>query len=152
MSQWREAMTSEFNALMQKWHMGFTPSPPHRQAIGCKWIFKIKRHADGSIKRSKAHLVIKKYNQQDGVDYTDTFSPVVKLTTIWKILSFAVSKRWPIRQLDVSNAFLHGHLNEEVYIVQPPCFIDERYPHHVCRLKKISLWPQASTACLVSST
>lgn len=107
--------------------------------LDAKWIFKIKRHADGSIKRSKAHLVIKKYNQQDGVDYTDTFSSVVKPTTIWNILSFAVSKRWPIRQLDVCNAFLHGHLNEKVYIVQPPALLLSAILIMRAGLKKISL-------------
>ncbi|PKI31712.1 hypothetical protein CRG98_047922 [Punica granatum] len=92
--------------------------------------------ADGTIDRYKAQLVAKGFNQREGVDYSETFSPVIKSVTIRTVLSIVVSSQWPIRQLDVKNAFIHGHLTEEVYMSQPPCFINASRPNHVCRLRQ----------------
>ena len=104
--------------------------------IGCKWVFRIKRKADGSIDSYKARLVAKGFHQQQGIDFKETFSPVIKPTTIRLILSLAITFNWPLRQLDVQNAFLHGYLNEEVYMVQPSGFQDHHFPTHVCKLNK----------------
>jgi len=114
--RWREAMKSEYQALMKNktWHL--VPRPKGKNIIGCKWVYKVKRKADGTIDRYKARLVAKGFKQRYGVDYEDTFSPVVKAATIRLILSIAVSKGWFLRQLDVQNAFLHGILEEEVYM------------------------------------
>ncbi|GAA0167546.1 hypothetical protein LIER_22454 [Lithospermum erythrorhizon] len=85
------------------------PVPLHRRVIGCKWIFKTKLHSDGSIERYNARLVAQGFKQLPGVDYDQTFSPAIKPTTISLILSRAISENWPIRQLDIKNAFLNGH-------------------------------------------
>jgi len=101
-----------------------------------KWIFKHKFHSDGSLARHKARWVVRGFSQQHGIDYDETFSPVVKPVTIRVVLSIAASYSWPIHQLDVKNAFLHGHLEETVYYQQPPGFVDPANPDHVCLLQR----------------
>ena len=134
---WRKAMDEEYNALMKNktWHL----VPSHhgnKNVIDCKWIYKIKKKSDGSIERYKARLVAKGFKQRYGIDYEDTFSPVVKAATIHLVLAIAVSRGWSLRQLDVKNAFLHGVLEEEVYMRQPPGYEDVHAPHHICKLDK----------------
>ncbi|GJT97551.1 transposable element [Tanacetum coccineum] len=120
--------------------------------IGCKWIFRIKRHPDGSVDKYKARLVAKGFLQEYGKDYFDTFSPITKPVTIRTVLSLALSRGWSLRQLDVNNAFLHGTLQEEVYMVQPPVYTNP-YPNHICKLKQ-SLYglKQASHAWYMALT
>jgi hypothetical protein len=133
---WQQAMQEEFQALQANQTWILCPRLPHHNVITNKWVFKVKQKADGTFDRFKARLVAKGFQQQDGVDYTETFSPVVKSTTIRAILAVAVHFQWPTRQLDVSNAFLHGTLQEDVFMEQPPGFIDSKFPHHVCKLQK----------------
>lgn len=104
--------------------------------IDCKWVFRIKRKSNGTIDRYKARLVPKGFKQRYGIDYENTFSPVVKAATIRLILSIAVLRGWSLRQLDVQNAFLHGVPEEEVYMKQPPGFVYKNSPFHVCKLDK----------------
>jgi hypothetical protein len=104
--------------------------------VGCKWVFKLKRNSDGSISRYKARLVAKGFHQQYGIDFAETFSPVVKPPTVRLILALAVTYNWPLRQLNVQNAFLHGVLKEEVYMMQPTGYVASSFPQHVCKLQK----------------
>uniref|UniRef100_A0A2N9H1B0 Uncharacterized protein n=1 Tax=Fagus sylvatica TaxID=28930 RepID=A0A2N9H1B0_FAGSY len=133
---WRHAMNLEFDALMKNGTWVLTSPSPSQNLIGCKWVYRIKRHADGSIERYKARLVAKGFHQQPGIDYGETFSPVIKPTTVRTVLSIALSAGWSIRQIDIQNAFLHGNLSEEVFMHQPPGYSHPSFPNHVCKLKK----------------
>jgi hypothetical protein len=134
--KWKLAMDEEYSALLKNkmWHL--VPSRPGTNIIDCKWVYKVKHRADGLIDRYKARLVAKGFKQRYGIDYEDTFSPVVKAATIHLVLSIAVSRGWYLRQLDVKNAFLHGVLEEEVYMRQPPGFEEPSLMGHVCKLDK----------------
>jgi len=129
-------MVDEYKALVDNGTWRLIPRPPRANIVSGKWIFKHKYHSDGSLARHKARWVVRGFSQQYGIDYEETFSPVVKPATIRVVLSIAASRAWPIHQLDVKNAFLHGHLNETVYCQQPPGFVDPAAPDHVCLLQK----------------
>ncbi|KAK1660706.1 hypothetical protein QYE76_048865 [Lolium multiflorum] len=135
-TQQERAMELEYQALLKNDTWTLVPPKPGVNIIDCKWVFKVKKHADGSIERYKARLVAKGFKQRYGLDYEDTFSPVVKPTTIRVLLSLAVTRGWSLRQLDVQNAFLHGVLDEDVYMRQPPGFADPDRPAHLCHLIK----------------
>ena len=132
---WFMAMKDEYNALLRNNTWSLAPLPPGHVPIGCKWVFRIKQNPDGSVSKYKARLVAKGFHQQAGFDYSETFSPVAKPATIRVILTLALSKGWPLRQLDVNNAFLNGILHEEVYMSQPEGFTATD-PSLVCRLHK----------------
>ena len=109
--------------------------PPNVKPIRCKWVYKIKRFPDGTVERYKARLVAKGYAQTEGVDYFETFSPIVKMATIRVVLALASIRRWHVQQLDVNNAFLHGDLTEDVYMTVPPGVPSSR-PNQCCKLLK----------------
>jgi hypothetical protein len=135
--EWKKAMDVEYQALEK--NQTWTLVPPKRgvNLIGCKWVFKVKRNADGSVERYKARLVAKGFKQKFGIDYLDTYSPVVKPTTVRVVLSLAVSRGWTMRQIDIQNAFLNGYLKEEVYMAQPPGYESSQAPqHYICKLNK----------------
>jgi len=117
---WREAMHSEISALESNQTWETIVLPKDKTAIGCKWVFKIKYKADGTIERYKARLVAKEYTQTEGIDYLETFSPVAKMTTIRLRLSLVSTYNWELKQLDINNVFLHGELKEDVYMIAPP--------------------------------
>lgn len=117
--QWRAAMTEEYKALMRNGTWTLVQPVSNANVVDCKWVYRLKHDENGNIKRHKARLVAKGFNQQPGIDYHETFSPVVKSTTVRVVLSLAITRQWPLRQLDVQNAFLHGDLKETVYLRQP---------------------------------
>ena len=104
--------------------------------MGCKWIFSIKYKADGSIDRYKARLVAKGYTQKYGIDYQETFSLVAKLKTVRVMLSLAANLDWPLHQLDVKNVFLHGDLEEEIYMDLPSGYTATSEAKIACRLQR----------------
>ncbi|KAM2743005.1 hypothetical protein EV2_031394 [Malus domestica] len=133
---WMAAMKDEFQALQTTKTWDLVPFNLSYNLVGYKWVFKIKHKPNGSIERYKARLVAKGFHQQEGIDFSETFSLVAKPTTIRIVLSIAVTYDLFVHQLDVSNAFLHGSLKEVVFMVQPPNFVDSTQPNHVCKLKR----------------
>lgn len=114
--------------------------PPNKKAISCKWVFTTKYNADGSIEHYKARLVAKGYTQEEGLDYEETFYLVAKFASVRMLLILAAKMRWSVTQLDISNAFLNGDLEEEIYMKVSLGYAelqgDKLPPHAVCRLLK----------------
>lgn len=133
---WVSAMQEEISALHSNHTWELVPRPANVNVVGSKWVYRIKFKEDGSIDRFKARLVAKGFTQIPGIDFDETFSPVVKHTTIRFVIALSLSLNWSMRQLDVKNAFLHGNLKETVYMEQPPGFVNSDTPNHVCLLKK----------------
>jgi hypothetical protein len=129
-------MEEEYAALLANQTWDLVPPPPGGNVVTGKWIWTHKRRADGTLDRYKARWVLRGFTQRPGVDYDETFSPVVKPATVRTVLSLALSRAWPVHQLDVKNAFLHGTLTETVYCSQPAGFVDPARPDMVCRLNK----------------
>jgi len=132
---WRKAIHCEISAFEsnKKWETVLLSK--NKTAVGCKWVFKIKYNADGIIERYKARLVVKGYAQTEDIDYVETFSPVAKMTTIRLPLSLASIYNWELKQLDINNTFLHGELEEDVYMVAPPGLTSIQLGQ-VCKLEK----------------
>jgi len=134
--QWREAMNAEMKAIEKNHTWELVHPPDGITPIGVKWIFKTKFNASGHIEKYKARLVAKGYAQRFGIDYTKVFAPVARLDTVRLILALAAQNAWEVMQLDVKNAFLHGELQEEVYVQQPEGFVKKGREDHIYRLKK----------------
>ncbi len=98
--------------------------PKDKKAIGCKWVYKVKHNVDGSVSKYKARLIAKDYAQTYGIDYEKTYSRIAKMTTIRAIIIMVATKGWSLHQMDVNNVFLHGDLQEEMYMEQPPSYVD----------------------------
>lgn len=133
---WRGSMGDEYNAQIRNHTSELVPPDPAQSVIPTKWVHTLKFLPNGKLDRYKSCWVARGDNQEYGIDYVETFSPVVKSITIRLVLQLAVTRGWKIKQLDVNNTFLQGTLTDEVYVSQPPGFVDPDKPHHVCRLKK----------------
>lgn len=132
---WVHAMNEEIDALNRNGTWVLVDLPKGRKPIGCRWVYKIKYKSDGQIERFKARLVAKGYSQKEGVDFDETFSPVVKRVTIRTVITFAYTSNWKIYQLDVNNAFLYGTIKEDVYMTLPQGYFSKN-DHQVCKLVK----------------
>ena len=133
--RWRSAVGNEYGALIDNNTWTVEDLPPGKKAIGSQWVFKVKFQSDGTVERYKARLVAMGNKQIEGEDYGETFSPVVKMGTVRLFLDIAVKKGWIVHQMDVHNAFLHGDLEEEVYMKMHPGF-ESADKTKVCRLRK----------------
>ena len=113
--EWKAAAESEYDSLIANETWELVELPKNRKAIGCKWVFKVKFGSDGKVERFKGRLVAKGYAQKHGIDYEETFSPVVQFSSIRSLLAFAVQNEMLIHQMDVVSAFLNGKLDEEIW-------------------------------------
>ena len=134
--RWRLSMSDEYNAIVRNRTFDLVPRSLATNIVGCRWLHRIKYNPDGTVKCLKSRLVAKCFHQRPRIDYHDTFSPVIKHASIRLVLALAIAHNWPLKQLDVNNAFLQGDLTEEVYMTHPPGFVDKDKPDHVCRLRK----------------
>jgi hypothetical protein len=134
--KWKSVMVEEMEALQKNSTWDLVELPEGKKTVGCKWVFTVKHKADGSVERYKARLVAKGYTQTYGIDYHETFAPVAKINTIRVFLSLAANLDWPLQQFDVKNAFLHGELEEEVYMDLLPGFTTASDVRKVCKLNK----------------
>ena len=120
---WKEEIQSEMDSILANGTWELIERPYGWKHVWCKWVFKKKLRADGTIEKYKARLVAKGYTQKEGEDFFDTYSPVARLTTIWVLLSMAASHGLLVHQMDVKTAFLNGELDEEIYMEQPDGFV-----------------------------
>jgi hypothetical protein len=134
--KWRGAMLEEMRALEKNNTWELVDLPPGKQPVGCKWVFTIKHTPEGKVDRYKARLVAKGYTQTYGIDYEETFAPVAKMNSVRTLISCAVNLDWKIYQMDVKNAFLHGDLQEEVYMEVPLGFETNQTIGKVLRLHR----------------
>ncbi|CAA7040242.1 unnamed protein product [Microthlaspi erraticum] len=133
---WNLAAMDEMTTVHMLNTYTLVPPTEEMNILGCRWVFTTKMKPEGELDKLKARIVAKGYDQEEGVDYLETYSPVVRTATIRMILDVATAKDWKLKQLDVSSAFLHGELKEPVYMIQPPGFEDPARPHYVCKLTK----------------
>ncbi|GKC91859.1 retrovirus-related pol polyprotein from transposon TNT 1-94, partial [Tanacetum coccineum] len=136
---WIVAMQEELNQFIANDVWELVPQPKNMTIIGTKWVFRNKLDENGIVSRNKARLVAQGYNQQEGIDYDETYAPVARLESIRILLAYACALDFKLFQMDVKSAFLNGFINEEVYVAQPPRFIDFEKPDHVYKLKKAFL-------------
>ncbi|GJT81910.1 retrovirus-related pol polyprotein from transposon TNT 1-94 [Tanacetum coccineum] len=133
---WIVAMQEELNQFISNDVWELVPQPRNMTIIGTNWVFRNKLDENGIVSRNKARLVAQGYNQQEGIDYDETYAPVARLESIRILLAYACALDFKLFQMDVKSAFLNGFINEEVYVAQPPGFIDFEKPDHVYKLKK----------------
>ncbi|GJX34164.1 retrovirus-related pol polyprotein from transposon TNT 1-94 [Tanacetum coccineum] len=131
-----ENMQEELNQFIANDVWELVPQPKNMTIIGTKWVFRNKLDENGIVSRNKARLVAQGYNQQEGIDYDETYAPVARLESIRILLAYACALDFKLFQMDVKSAFLNGFINEEVYVAQPLGFIDFEKPDHVYKLKK----------------
>lgn len=145
--KWLGAMKNEMESLSTSEVWDLVELPKGRNAVGCKWVFKTKVNEDGSLNRFKARLVAQGFSQKHGLDYDQTFSPVVRPESVRTLLALATQKHLKLHQMDVTTAFLNGELHEEIYMKQPEGFVTEGREKLVCKLKRSLYGLKQSPRC-----
>ncbi|KAK8942669.1 hypothetical protein KSP39_PZI009511 [Platanthera zijinensis] len=135
-ASWILAMEEELNQFKRCKVWTLVPRPKHKNVIGTKWVYRNKMDEDGTIIKNKARLVAKGYRQEEGIDFDQTYAPVARLEAIRLFLAYAALKGFTVYQMDVKSAFLNGNIKEEVYVEQPPGFVDSTFPNYVYLLQK----------------
>jgi hypothetical protein len=128
-------MQDELHALQDNHTWDLVSCPPAVTPIECKWVYSIKLRSEGTLDRYKARLVALGNRQAYGVDYEETFAPIAKMTIMHTIIAIAASQGWPLHQMDVKNAFLHGDLKKDIYMTPPPGLFSSS-TSVVCKLKQ----------------
>lgn len=142
---WKKAMDEEFESLIQNNVWELVETVDNLRTIDCKWTFKRKRDANGNVQRHKARLVARGFRQREGIDYQETYSPVVRFDSIRTIIAIAASDRMKIKQFDVKTAFLYGDIEETIHMQQPEGYDDGT--GRVCRLKRSLYGLKQSSRC-----
>ena len=145
--QWENAMKEELSSLNKHNTWDLVDLPAGKNLVGCKWVFKTKRDANGAVDRFKARLVAQGYSQEYGIDYDEVFAPVARYDSIRSVLAIGVQHDYEIHQMDVKSAFLNGELDEEIFMKQPEGYIDENHPEKVCRLNSSLYGLKQSARC-----
>jgi len=135
-NNWINAIHEELNQFTRNEVWTLVPRLKQMNVIGTKWVFKNKLDEQGVIVRNKARLVAKGYNQEEGIDFGETYAPVARLEAVRLLLAYACMNNFKLHQMDVKSAFLNGYIDEEVYVSQSPKFEDHKYLDHVFKLKK----------------
>jgi len=145
--EWLQAAREEYDSLLKNETWDLVDLPEGEKTVGTKWVFKTKLDASGEVKRFKARLVAKGYSQKYGIDYHDTYAPVVSLKSLRLLLAFGVKHGYKIHQMDVITAFLNGTLEEDIYVNQPEGFEVKGTENKVCKLKKSLYGLKQSPRC-----
>jgi hypothetical protein len=145
-SMWYDAAATEIRALVENGTWELVKLPPGKKAIGCRWVFRVKRNVDGTVERYKGRLVAQGFSQRPGIDYDETFAPTPRWAAIRAVLALAALEDLELESVDISSAFLNGELEEEVYMRQPEGF-EEGTPDYVCRLIKSLYGLKQSPRC-----
>ena len=146
-TKWTDAMDKEMNSLHMNDVWDLVKLPKDRKAVGSKWVFKLKVGSDGQVERHKARLVAQGFAQKQGLDYDETFSPVVRFESLRTVIALAVQNSMKMHQMDVTTAFLNVELQEEVYMKQPEDFVAEGQEDLVCKLKRSIYGLKQSPRC-----
>ncbi len=133
--KWEHAMDVELQSLKKNHTWVLSDLPPRKKPISCKWVYKVKYHADGTLDKYIVKLVAQGFTQHEGIDYEETFALTAKMSTIRLLLAIAAQYGWKVHQMDVKSVFLNGELQEEVYMTQPPGLKVVGSEPKVCRLQ-----------------
>jgi hypothetical protein len=135
-AEWVDAMDKEIQSIEKNKTWSLCKLPVGHKPIGLKWVYKLKKNSDGEVVKHKARLVAKGYVQKKGVNFDEVFAPVARLDTVRLILALAANRGWQVHHLDVKSAFLHGELEEEVYVSQPEGYVEKGREQYVLKLSK----------------